>query len=68
MVVAWHVQGGAHGAKLSHRGLVLAGKVWASWLLGRGYPNGVGYIRFGWQGDMIQQCMKGAWMGPKTKT
>ena len=26
--------------------VVLASKVWAGWLLCRGYPNGVGYVGF----------------------
>ena len=58
--------GGACGAKPSHRGSVLASEVQAGfWVESTLMGWGTSGLR--WQGDVIQQHVKGAWLGPKTK-
>ena len=68
VVVMWLVRGqGAHGAKPSHRGLVLAGKVWAGWFCVEGTIMGWGTWGLRWQGDAIQQHAKRVWFGQKVQ-
>ena len=64
--------GGLIGAKkkqkLSHRGSVLARKVWVSWVLGGGYPNGVRYIGFEAAGGCDLVMHRGGLVGARRKS
>ena len=68
VVVMRLVQGqGACGAKLSHRGSVLAGKVWVGWFCVEGTIMGRGTWDLRWQGDVIWWHAKGVWFGQKVQ-
>ena len=54
--------------KLSHRGLVLARKVWVGCVLGGGYPNGVRYIGFEVAGGCNLVMHRGGLVGAKKKS